>query len=101
MKQANIDYSIDAITDICKRYFVAELALFGSVVRSDFGSDSDVDVLVEFKKDAPIGFIAYAGLAEELSSALGRKVDLVSKVGLKPRIRKPVLDSAEVIYEAR
>jgi len=77
-----------------------ELALFGSVLTSEFRSDSDVDVLVEFELGAPVGFLAYAGLAEELSAVLGRKVDLVSKVGLKARIRKPVLESAQVIYEA-
>jgi len=101
MAHTNVDVPLDAIRDICARYHVTELALFGSVLSTDFRPDSDVDVLVEFEPNAPVGFIAYAGLAEELSAVLGRKVDLVSKVGLKPRIRKPILDSAQVIYEAR
>jgi hypothetical protein len=99
MKRFPIDIPEDAIREICRRYYVTELALFGSVLGPEFRPESDIDVLVEFEPDAPIGFLGYAGLQEELSELLGRQVDLVSKVGLKPRIRKPVLDSAEVIYE--
>lgn len=101
MDKPQVDYSEESIKDICHRYHIAELSLFGSVLRSDFRPDSDIDVLVEFEPNAPIGFIAFAGLAEELSEVLGRKIDLVSKTGLKPRIKKSVVDSALVIYEAR
>jgi predicted nucleotidyltransferase len=57
-----------------------------------------VDVLVEFEPEATIGFLALAGLARELGGVVGRHVDLVPKDGLKRRIRKPILDSAQVIY---
>jgi hypothetical protein len=90
----------EALADICRRYQVKELALFGSVLRQDFGKRSDIDVLVEFQPEAKIGFIAYLSLQEELEAMIGRKVDLVSKRGLKPLIREPVLAQARVLYAA-
>jgi hypothetical protein len=99
MSQYQIDIPIDAVRELCKKYQVKELALFGSVLRPDFRPDSDIDVLVQFEPDARIGFMEMAGLMNELSEVLGRKVDLVPKDGLKKRIRKPVLDSSQVIYE--
>lgn len=62
--------------------------------------NSDLDLLVQFEPDAEVGFLEYAALQRELSSALGRPVDLVSKPGLKPVIRDEVLASAQVIYAA-
>ncbi len=76
----------------CKRWQVSELALFGSVLRDDFGPDSDVDVLVRFLPEAQHGLFEMVTMEEELSQLLGRKVDLVS--------RRAVLESAEVIYAA-
>jgi hypothetical protein len=99
MGRFQIDIPEDAIKEIASRYYVTELALFGSVLGPEFGPDSDIDVLVTFEPDAPIGFMGMAALARQLSDVLGRKVDLVPKVGLKSRIRKPVLRSAQVIYE--
>ncbi len=98
MRRFHLDISLDSVAEIAKRYPVKELALFGSVLRDDFTPDSDVDVLVEFEPDATIGFLGMAALARELSAVTGRQVDLVPKAGLKPRIRKPILDSAQVIY---
>ena len=98
MRVANIDIPEEKLARACREYQVKELALFGSVLRPDFGPDSDIDVLVEFEPDARIGFLAMASLARELSDMLGRQVDLVPKVGLKRRIRRPVLESAQVIH---
>ena len=98
MSRFQIDIPMDAVAETCKKYHVKELALFGSVLRDDFRLDSDVDVLVEFEPDTRIGFIGMAGLMIDLSEIIGRKVDLVPKNGLKRRIRKPVLESAQVIY---
>jgi len=88
------------IAEFCHRWGVAELALFGSVLRDDFGPDSDVDVLVEFKPGTEIGLLAFSRMQRELASILGRPVDLVTKSGLKPRIREAVLSSAEVVFAA-
>lgn len=91
---------IDEIKELCRRYHVRELAIFGSAIRDDFQADSDIDLLVEFEPDTQVGFMTLAGLQRELSAILHRKVDLVPKGGLKPRIRQAVLDSAEVLYAA-
>ncbi len=100
MKVKNVGLPLDEIRALCERYEVRELSLFGSALRGDFAPDSDVDFLVEFKTEAKIGFLAFARLQRELSALLGRKVDLVSKKGLKPVIRDEVLASAEVVYAA-
>ncbi len=86
------------LADLCSRYHVRELAVFGSVLTDRFGSDSDIDILVEFQPEAQIGFVAMAKMQRELASLLGRQVDLVPKNGLKPLIRRSVLSSARVIY---
>lgn len=94
----NITLSVDAIAKLCRKYFVRELALFGSVLRDDFSNDSDVDFLVDFEEDATISFFELTRLQRALSDLIGRKVDLVLKDGLKPIIRDRVIDSAKVIY---
>ena len=94
------DIHLAEIRVLCKRYRVAELALFGSARRTDFRPDSDVDLLVSFQPDAAPGFLTLAGLQRELAELLQRRVDLVPKDGLKPLIRDTVLASAEVLYAA-
>ncbi len=86
------------LAEICQRYHVRELALFGSVLRDDFRDDSDIDVLVEFEPDAPIGFFELARLQRDLTELFCRDVEVVPKGGLNPVIRKPVLESAVVLF---
>jgi predicted nucleotidyltransferase len=93
-----IDIPFDMVREICLRYQVGELALFGSVLRKDFRNDSDVDVLVEFKPDAQVGFLALLRMQRELAAIFQRPVDLVSKAGLKPKIRQEVLSNMMVLY---
>lgn len=100
MSHAYLDFPQEAIRELCRRYHVRELAVFGSILGEDFDSDSDVDLLVEFDPEAQVGFLALARLQRELSSLLGRHVDLVPKMGLKPLIREAVLSSAEILYAA-
>lgn len=88
----------EQIESICQHYQVAELALFGSVLRDDFDTDSDVDVLVSFEPTAQIGLIAFNQLQAELTRLFNRPVDLVPKQGLKPFIKETVLQQAKVIY---
>ena len=75
------------------KYHITELGLFGSVVRNDFNRRSDVDILVDFSQ--PIG-IEFIDLADELESKLNRKVDLVSKKGIKPKYPHAIQE--ELIY---
>ena len=97
---ANVHITQERLADFCRRHQIRWLAFFGSVLRDDFGPESDVDVVVEFDRDAQIGLIAYARVQRELSELLQRPVDLVTRDGLKPLIRQSVLDSAMVLYAA-
>jgi predicted nucleotidyltransferase len=74
---------------LTKQFKVKEIGIFGSVVRGEDKERSDVDILVEFEE--PIGFFKFLELEEYLSDLIGRKVDLVSKKALKPRIGKHIL----------
>ncbi|MDX1520876.1 MAG: nucleotidyltransferase family protein [Anaerolineae bacterium] len=99
ISQAKIPIPTDQLKDLCRRYQVRRLALFGSVLRDDFGPESDVDILVDFEPDAEIGFMELSGMQLELAELFHRPVDLVPRDGLKPLIRPSVLSSAELIYE--
>src|SRR3954469_19613010 len=85
------------IAEFCKRHDVRKLAFFGSVLRNDFGPESDVDVLVEFEPGHVPG-LAFLSMEEELSRILGRKVDLNTPGFLSPYFRDQVLAEAEVQY---
>ena len=98
MTQARIAIPNQQLAELCRRFQVRSLALFGSVLREDFRPDSDVDVLVEFDSNARIGFMAFSRMQRELADLLGRPVDLVPKEGLKPVIRDQVLANTEEIY---
>lgn len=93
-----VELPLEQIAELCRRFQVHELALFGSVLRTDFRPDSDVDFLVEFEPDAPIGLLEYCELQNRLAELVHRRADLVSKRGLKVPIRDSVLASARVIY---
>ena len=93
-----IDLPLTEIAELCRRYRVRELSLFGSALRDDFRPDSDLDFLVLFQPEAEVGFLEFAGLQDDLADLLGREVDLVPKRGLKPVIRDEVLASARVVY---
>jgi uncharacterized protein len=86
------------IRAFCEKHHIVRMWLFGSVLRHDFHSDSDVDVLVEFDR-AHVPGLAYFGMPDELSTILGRPVDFGTPDGLSPYIRKQVMQSAQVIYE--
>ena len=88
-----------ALKAFCQRHEVRKLALFGSVLRGDFRTDSDVDVLIEFEPGASVGFIAFGEMEQELSGLFGgHKVDLVTPKFLHPRLRDRVLADSEVVY---
>jgi predicted nucleotidyltransferase len=99
---SGIELPSDRISEICKRYGVnvRELAVFGSAARGDLRPESDVDILVDFEPDARIGLVKFASLSEELEGLVGRRVDLVTKTGLKQRVRSEVLAEAQLVYSA-
>lgn len=96
---ATIAVPKDRIAEFCRRNRIRKLALFGSVLRSDFRPDSDVDVLVEFQPGKSVGFFELYDLEEELSRTFGgRKIDLNTPQGLSKYFRDEVLNEAEVEY---
>jgi hypothetical protein len=96
------DVQIDgpSLADVCRRYGVKELSLFGSAARGELRPESDIDIMVEFEPGARIGVVKFESLVEELESLAGRGVDLVTKRGLKPWVRPQVLKDARVVYAA-
>jgi predicted nucleotidyltransferase len=97
MVTSAIDISQEVIADFCQRHHITKMALFGSVLRDDFGPQSDVDVLVEFDPHKNPG-LQYFDIQDELSELFGRKVDLVTYLGLSKYIRKKVLERAQTVY---
>ena len=79
--------------ELAAKYHVSTIGLFGSIVRDDFTDESDIDIVVEF--NAPIG-IEFIDLANELELKLNRKVDLVSKRGIKPAYLRVI--EPQIIY---
>mgnify|MGYP001607161782 FL=1 len=91
----------ERITELCRRYRVSELSLFGSVLRDDFGPNSDVDVLVEFEPRADLSLTDLIALQDELGALFRRPVDLVDKHGLRnPFRRHAILRARQVVYAA-
>jgi predicted nucleotidyltransferase len=99
VRRAHLDIPKDRIADFCRRHHIRKLSLFGSVLRSDFGPDSDIDVLVEFQDGRAPGLIRLAGMELELSEILGgRKVDMNTPRCLSRYFRDRVTHEAEVQY---
>jgi predicted nucleotidyltransferase len=88
----------EALERLCRRYHVRRLALFGSVLREDFGAESDLDVLVEFEPGHTPGF-AFVRLQRELSDLLGIPVDLHTYRSLSRYFRDAVLEESRTLYE--
>lgn len=99
-----IKFRQDEITAFCKRWQIVELALFGSVLRDDFGPESDVDILVRFAPTVEPGLRDWPTMKRELAAILGRDVDLIERRSVEISRnyirRKAILDSAQVVYAA-
>jgi uncharacterized protein len=94
-----IDYG--RLAELCRRWRVAELSLFGSVLRPDFRTDSDVDVLLTFSPDARWTLLDITRLQDELALILGRSVDVVEEKSLRnPFRRREILRTRQVLYAA-
>jgi len=87
------------IANFCRRHHIRKLALFGSILRPDFGPDSDIDVLVEFDP-AHIPGLSFFAMQDELGGILGRRVDLNTPRDLSPLFREEVVGGSEVLYVA-
>ncbi|MBF0427358.1 MAG: nucleotidyltransferase domain-containing protein [Magnetococcales bacterium] len=95
---------MSSIRTFCERWKITEFSLFGSVLRKEFSSNSDVDVLVSFADDAHWTLFDFANMRDELKGVFGREVDLVSRRGIESsrnvHRRQAILESAERVYGA-
>jgi uncharacterized protein len=102
---SRIPISREQLGEFCRRWKVAELALFGSALRSDFTPASDLDLLVTFEPEADWSLLDHVAMEDELATMLGRKVDLVSRRAIERSAnwirRKAILETAESVYVAR
>jgi len=93
------------LEEFCRRSKILKLELFGSALRHDFNEASDIDLLVTYAPDAHWGLFGHAGIEQELSALLGRKVDLLTREAVEmsrnENRRKSILSSAVTVYEAR
>ena len=98
----NVSVSRVRIADFCRDNGIAQLAIFGSALREDFGPQSDIDILVRFEDGARHTLFDMNRMEEELKSIFGREIDLVSWRGIERSAnylrRKAILESAEFIY---
>ena len=100
MDYHGVEIPEQAIAEFCRRHHIRRLSLFGSILRDDFGSDSDIDVLVEFESGCVPGMLRMAGLEIELSGILGRRADVRTAAELSRHFREDVLKEAEAQYVA-
>ena len=102
MSAAHLAISEEAIAAFCKKWGIKELALFGSVLRDDFGPESDVDVLYTMLPDRQCGFHEYFDMKDELEKLFESPVDLVRKslVEQSPNWirRRHILSTYRVVY---
>lgn len=92
-----LPFDTDKLTEICRRNDVAMIGVFGSMARGEASEQSDVDLLVRFSKRKSL--LALVRLERELSTALGRKVDLLTEAAISPYLRDRIKREVKVIYE--
>jgi len=97
MTQVSINHK--NIAAFCRKHHISRLSFFGSVLRDDFGPESDVDVLVEFENGYLPG-LAFFTMEQELSMIIGRKVDLNTPRFLSPYFREEVVAESVTEYAA-
>lgn len=100
MRQLGIHIHEEDVREFCRKHRIRRMAFFGSVLRNDFNSSSDVDVLVEFESGERVGFVRLARVQDELAELIGRQVDLNTFAMLSPYYRDEVLAEAETVYVA-
>jgi predicted nucleotidyltransferase len=98
MVTRNLELPMERIAEVCHRYPVRQLSVFGSVLRDDFTPESDVDMLVEFEPGARVSLFDLVEMELDLSDLLGRKVDLNTLQCLSRYFRDEVVAEAEAIY---
>ncbi|HNR98440.1 MAG TPA: nucleotidyltransferase family protein [Planctomycetota bacterium] len=98
MTYHGIEMPREKLAEFCRKNHIRRLSIFGSILRDDFGPESDVDFLVEFEPGRTPGLFGIAGMEIELSAMIGRKADLRTAGDLSRYFRDEVLGEAEVQY---
>jgi predicted nucleotidyltransferase len=102
MEATKLPLSRKKIAAFCKRWKVTEFALFGSALREDFSSQSDIDVLVSFSPQSDWGLFEHIQMKLELKELFGHNVDLVTRKALEQSrnslLRSEILNTAKVLY---
>ncbi len=105
MNKQDINMPQKQLADFCKRWLISEFALFGSVLRDDFDSNSDLDILVTFAPRAEWSLFDHLRMEQELTELLGRKIDLLNRRAVERNHnwirRREILNTAEVVYASR
>ncbi|MDO8136968.1 MAG: nucleotidyltransferase domain-containing protein [Candidatus Brocadiales bacterium] len=103
--RVRIEIPREKIVEFCQKWKINEFSLFGSVLRDDFGPDSDVDVLVSFAPDADWSLFDHVRMEEELEAILGRKAHMATRRSMERSEnwirRKAILDSLVPYYVER
>ena len=100
MTYHGIVFDREEMARFCRRHGIKRLSLFGSILRDDFGPESDIDILVEFGAGETPSLFELGGMVMELREKFGREVDLKTPGFLSPRIRRRVAAEQQVQYAA-
>jgi len=93
-----LPFDANKLIEICRQNDVLMVGIFGSVARGEANDQSDIDLLVEFSK--PKSLLALVALERQISTALGRKVDLLTEAAISPYLRDRIKRDLRVIYGA-
>ena len=97
-RHPNFPFDTRKLIEICRQNDVSMVGVFGSVARGEATAHSDVDLLVRFSKRKSL--LAHIALERQLSTALGREVDLLTEAALSPYLRERILGDLQVLYLA-
>ena len=95
----NYAFDTNVLLDVCRRNAATSVGVFGSMARGEATQRSDIDLLVEFRERKSL--LDMARIERELSTAMGRKVDVLTRDAISPYLRERILGEVQTIYEAR
>ena len=101
MKQAELKQLSRIISPIFEEYAVSFAALFGSRATGTANSRSDYDILIDYYPKSGFSLLELAGLQQDLKKKLKTKVDVVTKNGLSPYMKKDIINSSQILYDKR
>ena len=94
-----LPFDTDKLIEICRKNDVAMIGVFGSMARGEASDQSDIDLLVRFSRRKSL--LTLVRLEREISTALGRKVDLLTEAAISPYLSQRIMSQLRVVYEAR